>query len=291
MLVPPAGGWGGGRALIANDLVPPSRWLESPETLHTGSVATNRTTLGRWTVRDETTVGLWLPSGALSVPGWADVDVLHINADGSSHTLTVTVSTDAVRLGGDIRICCSILAGQCIADAFDAMLPTFGIVDAAWGAAAIRLAPHDLVPNPVPTSEMMSIAAWLLEESLINASLADAIANPKGATPQQVQGLIRTIGKEYVLHPGLATNPNHGTMYGWQEPDGRVQQSPINGASFAHEATYFDYSQKVTLVKKLAKLDGQPIALADVYQLMPELVMEGRKGAVPIRHPLVPVAA
>ncbi len=303
MLVEPTDGWQGGRALIAHTFIPPAQWLESPELRRPGEpqlsplgmVATDRTTLGHWSVRDDQIVTFWLPEGALSVPAWVDVDMTYLYQDGNSRTLTVTVSADAVLLGGDVRVSGSILAAQCIADAMDAMLPTFGIVNAAWLAAGTKLPPHDLVPTPVSTSEMMSVAAWLLEETLIQGSLADWysawVTNPTTLKGGEVLGLIRTIGKEYVLHPGLAQKPNAGTMYGWQELDGRAQQSPINGASFFHEATYFDYSQRITLVKKMARLNGQAVALADVYQHYPELVMGGRPGAVPIRHPLVPLVA
>lgn len=273
-LVAPAGGWTGGRAIINNDLVRSDRWLESPETLRgMAAVPTNRTTLGRWSLRDQTIVATWLEAGALRVPGWVDVDVVHLLPDGSSPTLTVTVSSDAVALE-DLRVRGSILAAQCIADKFDSLLPTFGIVDAAYGASDRRPA-HPLVPTPVPTERMRSIAAWLLEDDLIG--------------PIGTQRLTRTVGKEYVLHPGLVAKPDHGTMYGWELANGAVIQSPLDGASFAHEATYFDYSQVVTLVHRDAKLDGQGVDLADIYQTRPELVMQGRKGAVPIRHPLVPL--
>lgn len=273
-LVKPADGWTGGRAIIDRELVSSTRWLESPE--RAGEVVTtDRTTLRHWTMRDEVTVAVWLPKGELSVPGWIDVDLTHLHEDGSSDTLTVTVSSDAVALA-DLRVRCSILAAQCIADAFDAMLPTFGIVDAAW-AASNRLAAHPLVPSPVPTSRMRSIAAWLIEDDL---------TGPVSAS------LTRTTGKEYVMHPGLVQRPNSGTMYGWQLKTGQVIQSPKDGASFAHEATYFDYSQVTTLVRRQAKLNGQLVELASIYQTRPELVMGGRKtGPVPIRHPLVPAAA
>jgi hypothetical protein len=221
-----------------------------------------------------------LERGDITVGGWTRVRVVY-----GPDELLVDVSNDAPKIGGDLRVRTSILAAQLIADNFGALLPTAGIMEAAWKQAKVRLVPH-----PRGQTAMMSIGEWLAHDAQIDAEIA-------GRT-----GLISPLGKEYMLHPWLLkphavdpvthfaiSGPDAATMGGWIWPNGVWIQSQGAGASFAHEARYKDYSHLERLVARACILNGLPADLADVYRSHPDLVMGGRRYGMPVpsRHPWV----
>lgn len=293
-LVEPVGGWTGARKLIAQDLAPPGAWLHSPE----GAMVTSprvkadpHNTVYRIYQRDVVVMEKWLPLGMLSVTGWTNITLFEssmavggkliprTSSDPDYRSLTVTVANSPVLVAGEVPLSCSILAAQVICDAWDCILPTFAIVDETWKAASQRLAPRPLVQTVADEAVMMSIAMWLQE--------SDQIADELRAQGNQ-QSLTATWGKEYVMHPGLIVpwrdhrgvvqpeNMNAATMYGWHLPTGVAIQSPEDGVSFAHQASYFDYSHRVRPVKRQCVLDGKPADLADVYRYDAGMVCHGR---------------
>lgn len=273
MRTAPADGWKGGRELLARDLAPVSSWLANPE----GALEeTARVNGAKWWTRDRVALQ-WLAAGELFVSGWSVVKLTKGNRE-----LIVTAADTPVMLR-DIRLPVSVLAGQIIADANQATLPTTAIADAIWKARSVSLTPEPLVPAYAQSTNMTSVCAWLFEEERI----ADQISRTFGAV--MPSGIVSTTGKVYVLDPALAQNPPFCPMYGWWQKDGKPIQT-VN--PHAHPPNYFDYSHEVQMVKLACTYNGLPASLVDVYRDDPDLVTGGRyQVPVPSRYPLVPEAA
>lgn len=174
-----------------------------------------------------------------------------MTATANGRTLVYQVSPDVLAVGHDadfVRIPLSASAAQAAADALGCLLPTTRIVDQVFAQATVRLAPQPLPPGAV----MVTVGYFVRHHRLIEAQRA---GHPLGA-------LTAGHKKDVVLTNRLLARPTQVAIYGWHRPDGR----PIQPLSLVHERAYADYSHGVRLVAPEARLDGQPVALADVLR-------------------------
>jgi hypothetical protein len=223
----------------------------------------------------------WMRDGALDKPEFVKVRV--------GTRLIVQASRDIVSFGG-VRLCCSNVAAQHIADYYRCLLPTTSISDAIWAASILRLAPQKQSPNPGG-----GVDCWLYQQDRIAAEfdrcLQRALAANRGLA-ELAQSPIASVIKDYVLtarlfEPGA---DKKCAIYGWHEPDGKPIQSNMGvDASLPHHIDHIDYSQGgPRLIHPECWVDGQFRELAQVYTEMPELVVKLGLPAPPIRHPGIP---
>jgi hypothetical protein len=231
-------------------------------------------------------VANWLRAGRLDPITWIRVPV--------RGGLEVDASADLVSFGG-VRLCCSMRAAQWVADAHRAMLITAAISDAIWRASTLRIAPFSLSsPSLYGFDPGGAVRFWLEEQDGIERALAaakterlrrDGMRAVFGGPPD----LLATLSKDYVLDHRLVQEPTRCAIYGWHQLNGAPIQAPETGASLIHDLPFFDYSHGVRIVRDRAWLNGQPVALADIYRQRPELVTyQPGYPAPPIRHPAVP---
>ena len=221
-------------------------------------------------------VARWILEGKLDPVDWIPI---HVRGG-----LFVQVSGDGVKFGG-VRLCCSQVAAQWVADALGALTPTAGITDAIWRAANIRLGPLPLDPNPGG-----NVRAWLREQDRIEAELVEARAwRAAHMAPRLEPDLVADVGKDYVLDARLLERPGQCAIYGWRSLAGVPIQSPATGASLLHRLSFYDYSHAVRVVKREAILHGARVDLAEIYRTRPELVTWPGYPAPPTRHPSVPL--
>lgn len=219
----------------------------------------------------------WLDDDRLDTPTWRRIPV--------RGGLEVRVTTDFVTMG-QVRLCGPMAAAQHIADAWGALLPTAGIVDAIYAAREMSAAPQSIGWEVTLKNGSKSwynpgggVPWWLYyADRVVNAGLPP--------TPGVIQS---PLGKDYVLDPRQPQNPAQCAIYGWHKTDGKATQSAGTGASFIHELGYFDYSHGIRLVDEVAWLNGDEVSLAWVYQNRPELVSyQGLPvGPIPTRHPSI----
>jgi len=166
----------------------------------------------------------------------------------------VRVSSDVLRLGSEtdsIRINASATLQQLIADALGCVLPTSKISDAIFEQAAVIVAPQTQYPCTSSTAAM---------------ARHDAAIEVKRAGRE---GLIASVGKDWVLSNRLRNRPNKGANYGWHRGDGRLWQGPKGYPGTAHNRHHVDYSQTVRLVRRLVwfSVNGEPftkVAFEDI---------------------------
>jgi hypothetical protein len=161
--------------------------------------------------------------------------------------LTIQVGRDALRVRG-LRVAVSARLWQRIADALGWILPTPRIVDAIAEAATIRIAPHTQAPGP-----WMGLRAAIVRHH-------DAVqADVDTATRRGEIGLIDTVGKAWVLVPGIPAR--RAANYGWH-----VGGKPIQPVGFAHDPDHVDYSQTLRPVQDNCTVDGQTARLREIYR-------------------------
>jgi len=213
-----------------------------------------------------------LDAGHIDAPTWRRIKV--------RGGLEVEASSDGVTLGL-VRLCGPMAAAQYIADHFDALICTAGIVDAIYAARDATAAPQTLGwqeggkwRNPGG-----SLPWWMY--------YADRLAAKLPPTPGAV---LSPIGKDYVLDARQPEHPDRCAIYGWQNVSGVAIQSPATGASFIHELSFFDYSHTIRIVRRRAWLNGAEVDLASIYQNQPRLVSYKAlpTGPIPTRHPDIP---
>ncbi len=217
----------------------------------------------------------WLDSGKLDTPVWRRIPV--------RGGLEVEVTADNVSCG-QVRLCGPMAAAQYIADAWNALIPTAGIVDAIYKARELTAPPQSIgwtAKNQDGDETWVNPGGgklwWLYyADRVVAAGLPPAPAS-----------ILSPLGKDYVLDPRQNQHPDKCAIYGWQRTNGVATQSPETGASFIHELGYFDYSHGVRLVRRRAWLDGNEVDLAEVYQKRPQLVSyKGLPvGPIPLRQP------
>jgi hypothetical protein len=197
------------------------------------------------------------------------------------HTGTIFVATDTLRFGVPgpnadpsdwdwVRVAVTPDTAQRIADALGVLLPTDRIADLAHAQADVRLTPHTQHPVTATT------AAMLHHHAAIEAERAGR------------EGLLSTIGKEWILGPELfpAGYPAHplghdgAINYGWHTVGPVTPDGPYPGRSgmilwqtrgFRHNRRHVDYSQWAPrVVHPRMRVDGRNVSTAEVM-MSPEL--------------------
>jgi hypothetical protein len=175
---------------------------------------------------------------------FADVPLTH-----GGHAGIVRVALDYAAIGTDddfVRIPMSPLTAQRLADLFGCVLPTRKLVDAIYGAAALKLAPIPLPPGP----QMMSNDYYRRHH--------EAVEKQRGGRGAGV--LVAGHKKDVVATKRLVQLPDRVAIYGWHRPDGR----PIQPLSLVHEASYADYSHGIRWVSSTMVVDSVERLIADV---------------------------
>lgn len=215
--------------------------------------------------------------GGLALPiVWAPLET-----SAAGHTATIHVATDTLRFGvpgpnadpGDwdwVRVAVTSDTAQRIADVLGVLLPTDRIADLAHAQADVRLTPHPQHPVTATT------AAMLQHHAAIEAERAGR------------EGLLSTIGKEWILGPELfpAASPAHplgkdgAINYGWHTSGPVTRGGPYQGRpgiilwqtrGFRHNRRHVDYSQWAPrVVHPRMLVDGRNVSTAEVMT-SPEL--------------------
>ena len=201
---------------------------------------------------------------------FADVPLAH---GGPAGVVRVTLDYAAIGTDDDfVRMPMSPITAQRLADLFGCVLPTRKLVDAIYGAAALKLAPLPLPPGP----QMMSNDYYRRHH--------DAIEKQRGG--RGVGVLVAGHKKDVVVTKRLVLRTDRVAIYGWHRPDGR----PIQPLSLVHEASYADYSHGIRWVSGTMLVDGIERSIVDVARDpdLAELVsdegpMASMRAAVPFR--------
>ena len=219
------------------------------------------------------------------------------------HTGTIYVATDTLRFGVPgpnadpsdwdwVRMAVTPDTAQRIADALGVLLSTDRIADLVHAQAEVRLTPHTQDPVTATT------AAMLRHHAAIEAERAGR------------EGLLSTIGKEWILGPELfpATFPTHplgqdgAINYGWHTVGPVTRDGPYQGRlgfilwqtrGFRHNRRHVDYSQWVPrFVHPRMLVDGAVVPTAEVM-MSPELagLVSYQGPLLGVRYPLRPSPA
>jgi hypothetical protein len=201
-----------------------------------------------------------------------------VAVEARGHHGVVYVSGDALKIDG-IRINASATLEQRIADLIGGMLVTSRVSDAAWEAATVRCEPC------LQTADAkMADTTRMIQHSL------DVDAQVNGI----IGGLVRTCGKDWIIHSRLGERPNVACNYGWQNHAGgtltwkgiKVWQ-PIGTR---HDRTHVDYSQTVCLMRQTMEVDGHEVPTADVLRDANLCFLISDEGKMSfLRQPGVPV--
>lgn len=217
--------------------------------------------------------------GGMTLP----IEWVPITTSAGGHEATLYVAADALAIGEPddwLRINVSHTAAQQIADLFGAALPTTKISDTAYRQATVVLPPA--IQNP---DAQMAYTSRMVQHHREIESLR------KGRT-----GLVRNVGKDWVLTNRLAGQPDMAANYGWFSPEGRYQLgSGLRGwqpLGMAHERHHVDYSQVLCLVRRDVLVDGEQRDLNDVL-VSPDLhaLVSDEGPLLFVRHPGVPEEA
>lgn len=201
---------------------------------------------------------------------WSAIETRH-----GDHVGQVWVAEDALSIGETddfVRVNVSHRSAQRLADLLDARLPTTRISDLAFAHAAVKLKP---VTKGAPRGTK---GAMTYHHRAVETQRA-------GRT-----GLVRTVGKDWVLTNDLFGTRGRGATFGWHSA-GAAARSPggaavIQRVNLDHSDTYTDYSQVLCLVRKSMMVDGVERLLDEVLQspaLAPLVSDEGPLKL--IRHP------
>jgi len=199
--------------------------------------------------------------------------------------VVLTVSRDVLRVrreGVLVRVGVSPPLAQALADHWACVLSTPRMVDAIFAAAPL------LVPQPQwkPGADIAAPTFEVAHSTAIDTAIA--------RLPQAAQGLLGTLGKDWVLCKrlwALARTNLHRVNYGWPYTTERPQTYPavsnalpdaprswvIQPPGEAHNDAHRDYSQTFRAVQRACLFDGEP---ADVAELLTgpnagELSLEG----------------
>lgn len=227
-------------------------------------------------------------NGGLALPiVWAP-----LTTSAAGHTATIYVATDTLRFGVPgpnadpsdwdwVRVAVTSDTAQRIADTLGVLLPTDRIADLAHAQADVRLTPHPQQPVNATT------AAMLQHHAAIEAERAGR------------EGLLSTIGKEWILGPELfpAASPAHplgkdgAINYGWHTVGPVTPFGPYQGRpgmilwqtrGFRHNRRHVDYSQWVPrFVHPRMRVDGHNVSTVEAM-MSPELA-----GLVSYQGPLL----
>lgn len=209
---------------------------------------------------------------------WVTIKSVH---DG--HTLEVTVSADALRIGDtedSVRPTPSHVTAQKIADYLDCVLPTSKLSDLIWSQADIVIEPQLGKPD-----SMMAYTSRMVGHSR---------KVDKALEGQDTSGkLVASVGKDWVQTKRLI--PDKAANYGWHSKGGRYPAATNVGkkvwqpVGLAHFHMFADYSQVTRLIKVEALLDGKSVDIRDIAKDPALCELVTTEGAFDSwRHPRVP---
>lgn len=174
----------------------------------------------------------------VEAPRWATIAL--------SPSVSITVSEDYVKSDG-IRLPMTPAAAQRTADRFNAILPTATIVSAIWRAAPVKIEPRSMTPHGTATRG--SLALTREHDAIVNSQIAGR------------PGIVAGAMKDIVVGPAIGRNPGKVIIFGWHRLDG----TPIQSSSAAHNLGYFDYSHGTRLVSKTAHVNGVAVPIESVF--------------------------
>jgi hypothetical protein len=208
------------------------------------------------------------------------IEWVSITTSADGHEATLYVSADALAIGEPddwIRVNVSHTTAQQIADVLGAALPTTKIVDAAYQQATVVLEPCVQTPD----AEMGFTSRMVRHHKEIEERRAGRA------------GLVRNVGKDWVLTNRLVGQPDKAANYGWFTKVGTFQLGSglpgLQPLGLAHNRLHVDYSQVLCLVRRDLTVDGCQCDLDDILRspdLWPLVSDEGPLEIV--RHPGVP---
>jgi len=184
---------------------------------------------------------------------------------GKPVSVTVCVLPDYLALGSNtdyLFVPMGLGTALEIAGKFGFVLPTPKVVDAIYGASAVKLAPQPLTPG----EEMRSTPYLVYHTELINLQRA--------SWPAPLGALTGGDKKDLVLTERLWRVPGRVAIYGWH----RAAGEPIQPLSTVHGARYADYSHGVRLVSRTVYVNGIARRIESVLcdpALAPVLSREG----------------
>ncbi len=182
---------------------------------------------------------------------------------------TIAVAPDYLCVGTDEDYWLAPLTpavAQVLADELGCVLPTRKMVDAIWGAAAVKLE-----PRPIPPSAAMTTAAVFTAH---NATVRAQRAERAEATGALVAGH----KKDVVVTARLVASPGKVAIYGWHRAVGAAIQPLYLG----HTAAWVDYSHGVRFVRKEMTVAGEATTVAAVLADAKKSVLLSDEGPVAV---------
>ncbi len=214
-----------------------------------------------------------------NVPGWMrELRPVRVRPtlDGRRHEVLFWVTSDYLSVGSDddyLLVPLSPRTAQRLADRLNGSLPTPAMVDAAWAAADVRLAPQRIAPRDSIES-VRTVEYFERHTSLI---LGQRML--KGVEPHE---FVAGHKKDVVISPLLAASPGKVAVYGMHRPDG----TPNQELSTVSEAEWVYYNHGVRLVHRRVLVDGVE---RDLHELLQDPVTAGLLSpAGPIATPRYP---
>ncbi len=177
------------------------------------------------------------------------------------HALILYVMEDALRLGSpsdSVRVNVCARTAQQLADLFGCILPTTRICDLVWEQAVVRITPC----LGGAGRDMSDTSRMAQHHAAVEAKVAGQ------------EGLVETVGKNWVLSNLLATHPGKAANYGWFDPKAPSRSRPGGHGPYplwqplglAHDQAHVDYSQILRLVHRTCVLDGEVRDIVDVMR-------------------------
>lgn len=189
-----------------------------------------------------------------------------VTLEGGGHTIVMRVPIDYFAIGTPedyVRLPLTPKVAQAVADAKSAILPTPRVVYETWRQAPVKTAPIAMIPNRGAVLDQYSEHSALVDQAMKRSA-------------ELRSGMKKDVVVSSLVKPGKVI------IFGWYRPDGpdvfdnrepmvlpsgapNTSRQPIQPHSDAHGDFYVDYSHGVRLIEGTALVDGQPMALADVY--------------------------
>ena len=183
----------------------------------------------------------------------------------NGRTIKFDVMKDALKIDG-IRVNVSAELQQKLADVFNASLLTSHIADLMFINAVHRV-------EPCPMTISSTVDSMIKHSRMVD-----------GKVGFNLQGLVASPGKHWILDKKLDWNTSKACNYGWHflgtnykgikgHPAGS-RQNKLNGVTIsviqpnacAHDMKHSDYSQICQLVSQACWIDGKTHRLSDVLQ-------------------------
>lgn len=199
------------------------------------------------------------------VAGNFDAEWASLEYTSGGRTIKFNVMNDALKIDG-VRVNVSAELQQKLADVFNASLLTAHIADLMFINAVHRV-------EPCPMTISSTVASMVKHSHMVD-----------GKVGQNINGIVASPGKHWILDKKLDLNPTKACNYGWHFVGTAYkgikgypvasQQNKLNGSvisviqpnACAHDMKHSDYSQICQLVSQACWIDGVIHRLSDVFQ-------------------------